>query len=258
MRVDGRERRTIWTKDGHVHVIDQTRLPHAFETVELRDLRDAERAIADMVVRGAPLIGVTGAYGLALALREGASDAALAHAFERLHAARPTAVNLRWGLERVRAAVAGLAAADRADAAFSEAGAMAEEDVAVCEAIGGHGLSAIRAAAARSGRDRVDVLTHCNAGWLATVDWGTALAPIYAAHRAGRAGPRLGGRNAAAQPGRQPDRLGTREGGRAAHRSIVDNTGGHLMQHGRNRSLSLSALTGLPGRATCATRSAPT
>ena len=232
MRVDGRERRTIWDEDGRVRVIDQTRLPHAFQIVDLASRADAERAIRDMVVRGAPLIGAAAAYGMAIAMREDASDAGLAEAMRGLGATRPTAVNLRWALERLRARLVPAAPSDRAELALAEARAVAEEDVAVCESIGRHGLHAIRAAAARSGRDRVEVLTHCNAGWLATVDWGTALAPIYAAHRAGvpvhvwvdETRPRNQGASLTAWE------LG-QEG--VPHTVIVDNAGGHLMQHGR-------------------------
>ncbi len=232
MRVDGRERRTIWDEQGRVQVIDQTRLPHAFEVVELASRADAERAIRDMVGRGAPLIGAAAAYGLALAMREDASDAGLADAVAGLAATRPTAVNLRWALERLRSRLAPAAVADRADVALAEARAVAEEDVATCEAIGDHGLRAIQAAAVRSGRDRVEILTHCNAGWLATVDWGTALAPIYKAHRAGlpvhvwvdETRPRNQGAALTAWE------LG-QEG--VPHTVIVDNAGGHLMQHGR-------------------------
>ena len=234
MRVDGRERRTIWTETpgGPVRVIDQTRLPHAFVIVDLHTRADAERAIGDMVVRGAPLIGAAGAWGLALALREDASDAHLAESVAALEATRPTAVNLRWGLERVRRRVASAPRAERADLAAAEAAAIADEDAAGCEAIGVYGAEAIRAALARSGRDRVEVLTHCNAGWLATVDWGTALSPVYKAHRAGvpvhvwvdETRPRNQGASLTAWELAQ-------EG--VPHTVIVDNAGGHLMQHGR-------------------------
>ncbi len=232
MRVDGRERRTIWVEDGRVRVIDQTRLPHAFETVDLLTRDDAERAIRDMVVRGAPLIGAAGACGLALAVRADPSDAALAEHAAVLEAARPTAVNLRWALERTAAVLRPLPPSHRADAAFAEAARIADEDAATCEAIGVNGARAIAAALARSGRDRVEVLTHCNAGWLATVDWGTALSPVYKAHRAGlpvhvwvdETRPRNQGASLTAWELQQ-------EG--VPHTVIVDNAGGHLMQHGR-------------------------
>jgi methylthioribose-1-phosphate isomerase len=237
MNINGTPWRTIGLEEGGeaVWVIDQTLLPHRLETRSLTTVEEAAVAISTMVVRGAPLIGVTGAYGLMLALQRDPSDAALAAAFERLNATRPTAVNLRWALERVRARVAPLPEAERAAAARQEAGAIAEEDVAMCEAIGEHGLALFRELAARRPAERqgepLRVLTHCNAGWLATVDWGTALAPIYKAHRAGMAihvwvdetRPRNQGASLTAYE------LG-REG--VPHTVVVDNAGGHLMQHG--------------------------
>ncbi|MFZ0407914.1 MAG: S-methyl-5-thioribose-1-phosphate isomerase [Cyanobium sp.] len=238
MNINGTPWRTIGLEAGgrSVWVIDQTLLPHRFETRSLTTLEEAAEAISTMVVRGAPLIGVTGAYGLMLALQADASDGALAAAFERLNATRPTAVNLRWALERVRDRVASLPEAERAAAAREEAGAIAEEDVAMCEAIGDHGLELFQRLAAERPPERqhdpLNVLTHCNAGWLATVDWGTALAPIYKAHRSGLAihvwvdetRPRNQGASLTAYE------LG-REG--VPHTVIVDNAGGHLMQHGQ-------------------------
>ncbi len=187
MNVDGVPHRSIsFGDDGAtVRIVDQTALPHAFRVVELPDLESAARAIETMRVRGAPLIGATAAYGLALALRVDASDASIAAARERLLATRPTAVNLRWALDRVGAAVAPLAPRERAAAAFAEANAIAEEDVATNRRIGEHGLPILRALHERSPDRPVNVLTHCNAGWLATVDRGTATSPIYAAHDAG-------------------------------------------------------------------------
>ena len=234
MKIDGQAWRTIWLEEGgrSVGVIDQTLLPHRFTTRSLSSCDEAAEAIRTMVVRGAPLIGVTGAYGLMLALQVDPSDAALAAAFEQLNATRPTAVNLRWALERVRDRVAPLAPEQRAAAAQVEAAAIADEDVAMCEAIGDHGLAIFQElAAARPGKT-FNVLTHCNAGWLATVDWGTALAPIYKAHRAGldihvwvdETRPRNQGASLTAYE------LG-REG--VPHTVIVDNAGGHLMQHGQ-------------------------
>ncbi len=235
MNIDGRPFRTIWREaaTGEVAVIDQTVLPHGFATKTLRNGREAARAIADMTVRGAPLIGATGAYGYALAAAEAPDDASLAAAFDLLLAARPTAVNLRWGLERMRRRLARLPPAERQAAAFAEAALVADEDAAVCEALGEHGAALIRAAYERNGRRRpVDILTHCNAGWLATVDWGTALAPIYKAHRAGipvhvwvdETRPRNQGASLTAF-----ELL--HEG--VPHTVVVDNVGGHLMQHGR-------------------------
>ena len=238
MNIDGTAWRTIWLEPGgrSVGVIDQTQLPHRFTTRSLATCTEAAEAIRSMVVRGAPLIGVTGAYGLMLALQADPSDAALAAAFAQLNATRPTAVNLRWALERVRDRVAPLPLAERADAARDEAALIAEEDVAMCEAIGSHGLEMFQRLAAARPPERqgqpFHVLTHCNAGWLATVDWGTALAPIYKAHRAGlnihvwvdETRPRNQGASLTAYE------LG-REG--VPHTVIVDNAGGHLMQHGQ-------------------------
>ena len=242
MNIDGKPWRTIWLEsDGcsgshAIGVIDQTLLPHQFTTRTLRSCAEAAEAIRTMVVRGAPLIGVTGAYGLMLALQADPSDAALAAAFAQLNATRPTAINLRWALERVRAKVQPLPPVERAEAAKAEAAAIADEDVAMCEAIGAHGLRLFQELAtarpATRQQEPLQVLTHCNAGWLATVDWGTALAPIYKAHRAGlnihvwvdETRPRNQGASLTAFE------LG-REG--VPHTVIVDNAGGHLMQHGQ-------------------------
>ncbi|MFZ9228557.1 MAG: S-methyl-5-thioribose-1-phosphate isomerase [Prochlorococcaceae cyanobacterium] len=238
MNIEGKAWRTIWLEpDGRlVGVIDQTRLPHRFTTQTISTCEQAAEAIRTMVVRGAPLIGVTGAYGLMLALQADPSDGALAVAFEQLNATRPTAINLRWALERVRDRVLPLPAEQRAEAAKQEAAAIADEDVAMCEAIGEHGLQIFQQLAAARPAERqgqpFNVLTHCNAGWLATVDWGTALAPIYKAHRAGlnihvwvdETRPRNQGASLTAFE------LG-REG--VPHTVIVDNAGGHLMQHGQ-------------------------
>ena len=238
MNIDGRAWRTIWLEEGgeSIGVIDQTRLPHHFITRSLSSLEQACEAIGTMVVRGAPLIGVTGAYGLMLALLADDSDDSLVEAFERLRATRPTAVNLHWALDRVRQRVAPLPPRERAAAARAEAGAIAEEDVAMAEAIGDHGLRLfldLLASRPASGQTKpLQVLTHCNAGWLATVDWGTALAPIYKAHRAGipihvwvdETRPRNQGASLTAYE------LAA-EG--IPHTVIVDNAGGHLMQHAR-------------------------
>jgi methylthioribose-1-phosphate isomerase len=232
VRVDGRETRTIWVgDDGSVRIIDQTQLPHAFETKTLATLEDAARAISDMEVRGAPLIGVTAAYGVGLALREDASDAALARACEVLLATRPTAVNLRFALDAMRETLRDVVPADRVERAFARAGELADEDVALCRAIGEHGAKLLEQAHAGSGQP-VNVLTHCNAGWLATVDWGTALAPIYVAFERGvplhvwvdETRPRNQGASLTAWE------LGQHG---VPHTVIADNAGGHLMQHGR-------------------------
>jgi methylthioribose-1-phosphate isomerase len=230
MKVDGVPYRTIWRQGPTVAVIDQTALPHLFRTVALSTVDEAVSAIKTMVVRGAPLIGATGAYGLALAAQADPSDAGLTRAAAVLADARPTAVNLRWAVERALKAVLAHPVAARADAAWAQAEAIADEDVAFCAAIGRHGAELIRKA--YDGSRPVNVLTHCNAGWLATVDWGTALSPIYAAHEQGvpvhvwvdETRPR--GQGAA---------LTAWELGRhgVAHTVIADNAGGHLMQHGR-------------------------
>ncbi|HVB15778.1 MAG TPA: S-methyl-5-thioribose-1-phosphate isomerase, partial [Stellaceae bacterium] len=185
MNVAGRPMRTIWlAADGHaVEIIDQTRLPHEFVTVRLRRLDDAARAIRDMQVRGAPLIGATAAYGMALAMQEDPADTAIERAAATLAATRPTAVNLAWALAEMRRTLAEVQPRHRHAAALVRAGAIADEDVAINRAIGEHGLALIRGASAKKGgQGPVQILTHCNAGWLATVDWGTALAPVYRAH----------------------------------------------------------------------------
>src|SRR5262249_51693783 len=188
MKVDGRDMRTIWLEpDGwSVGIIDQTALPHQFTTVRLSSVEDVARAIATMQVRGAPLIGATAGYGVALALREDASDEALERACAMLAATRPTAVNLKWALDEMVAAVANRPREERLAAAYRRAAEICEEDVAINQAIGRHGAKLIAAIAAkkRAGQP-AQVLTHCNAGWLATVDFGTALAPVYVAHDRG-------------------------------------------------------------------------
>jgi methylthioribose-1-phosphate isomerase len=233
MRVDGRDFRTIWlAEDGEsVDVIDQTKLPHRFEILTLKTAADAEDAIRRMVVRGAPLIGATAAYGMALAARQDASEVGLKRAYDLLSASRPTAVNLRWALERMERRLIGLPQAERAAAAYEEAAKIADEDVEACSAIGESGAPLIEDIAVLRGGGPVNVLTHCNAGWLATVDWGTALAPVFKAHRAGVAvhvwvdetRPRNQGASLTAWEL-------NKEG--VPHTVIVDNSGGHLMQHG--------------------------
>ncbi|MDP3320682.1 MAG: s-methyl-5-thioribose-1-phosphate isomerase, partial [Bosea sp. (in: a-proteobacteria)] len=234
MKINGQAYRTIWlAPDGwRVCVIDQTRLPFRFETVTLSSPEAAAEAIRSMVVRGAPLIGATAAYGVALAMRADASDTALEAALALLGATRPTAVNLHWALARMHARLAPLPDADRDAAAYAEAAALCDEDVALCRAIGEHGLGVIRSIAAeKSDGATVNILTHCNAGWLATVDWGTALAPIYLAHDAGipvhvwvdETRPRNQGAALTAYE------LG---GHGVPHTVIADNAGGHLMQRG--------------------------
>jgi len=220
------------TPAGAVEIIDQTALPHETRIVTLDGLEAAAEAIEAMRVRGAPLIGATAAYGVALALADDPSDAALAGAHARLIGTRPTAINLKWALDRMRDHLAPLPLAERARAAFAQADAIAEEDVEICAAIGRHGLAVFRdILAAKPAGARLEVLTHCNAGRLACVEWGTATAPIYMAHEAGlpihvwvdETRPRNQGASLTAWE------LAERG---VPHTVIPDNTGGHLMQHG--------------------------
>jgi len=235
MKVRGQAQRTIWPQAGGdaVGIIDQTRLPHEFATLELRTADDAARAIKTMQVRGAPLIGATAAYGMWLAMRADASDAELTAAHAQLLETRPTAVNLRWALDRVRARLSPLPPAQRAGAALKLASEICEEDVAINRGIGEAGLPILRALAARKRPgETLNILTHCNAGWLATVDWGTATAPIYLAHDAG---VKLHVWVDETRPRNQGASLTAWELGQhgVPHTVIVDNAGGHLMQHGR-------------------------
>jgi methylthioribose-1-phosphate isomerase len=234
MKVDGTPMRTIWlAPDGwSVGAIDQTQLPHRFETLRLATLADIVRAIVTMQVRGAPLIGVSAAYGLCLALRADASDGSLDRAYAALLATRPTAINLKWALDEIVAAVRNRPAGERVATAYRRAAEIADEDVAINQAIGRHGLKLIEAIAAKKKPgERVNVLTHCNAGWLATVDFGTATAPIYLAHDRGLS---LHVWVDETRPRNQGAALTAWELGRhgVPHTVIPDNTGGHLMQRG--------------------------
>jgi methylthioribose-1-phosphate isomerase len=234
MKVDGRETRTIWVNDSgdSVGVIDQTLLPHRFGTLTLVTLEDAARAISTMQVRGAPLIGATAAYGIWLAMRTDASDEGLERAYAKLLATRPTAINLKWALDETLAALRNRPREQRQASALRRAGEIADEDVAINQAIGRHGLKLIEAiAASKKSGERVNVLTHCNAGWLATVDWGTATAPIYLAHDKGIAIHVFADET---RPRNQGASLTAWELGHhgVPHTVIPDNTGGHLMQHG--------------------------
>ena len=234
MKVDGRHFRSLWVEqDGwSVGAIDQRRLPHEFVVARLTDCDAAAEAIRSMLVRGAPLIGATAAYGVALAMRADSSDAALERAYAALIATRPTAINLKWALDVMREALLPLPPSARAVAAYAKASEIAEQDIAINKAIGQHGLALIEAIrAGKKPGEPVNVLTHCNAGWLATVDWGTATAPIYLAHDRGsevhvwvdETRPRNQGASLTAWE------LGHHG---VAHTVIADNTGGHLMQHG--------------------------
>jgi methylthioribose-1-phosphate isomerase len=234
MKVDGKHFRTIWLEsDGwSVGAIDQRRLPHEFIVVRLTSCAEAADAIRSMLVRGAPLIGATAAYGMALAMHEDASDAGLDQAYQTLIVTRPTAINLKWALDEMRAVLKPLAPSARAKAAYARAEAIAEDDIAINQGMARHGLPLIEAIAAKKKPgEPVNVLTHCNAGWLATVDWGTATAPIYLAYDRGvpihvwvdETRPRNQGASLTAW---ELGHHGVR------HTVIPDNTGGHLMQHG--------------------------
>jgi methylthioribose-1-phosphate isomerase len=185
MKINGLPTRSIWpaTQTRTVHIIDQTALPHDYRLLQLHTLEAVAHAIRSMQVRGAPLIGVTAAYGVALALAQQADDAQLAAAVATLAATRPTAVNLHWALARMQAHLTPLPPSARADAAWLEAASIADEDIAQCRCIGEHGLQLLRPLTRQS--KPLQIMTHCNAGWLATVDHGTALAPVYAAFDAG-------------------------------------------------------------------------
>ena len=234
MKIDGKPTRTIWLEgDGAtVGIIDQTLLPHRFVTARLATLEAAAHAIKSMQVRGAPLIGAAAAYGMWLALKADASDEALARAYATLHATRPTAINLKWALDEMLVAVRDRPRAERAAAALRRANEIAEDDVAINQAIGRHGLKLIEAIAARKKNGaRVNVLTHCNAGWLATVDWGTATAPIYMAHDKGLAVHVYADETRPRNQGASLTAWELNKHG-VPHTVIPDNTGGHLMQHG--------------------------
>jgi methylthioribose-1-phosphate isomerase len=233
MKIDGKDTRTIWVEsDGQsVGIIDQTQLPHRFVTAQLASLADAARAIKTMQVRGAPLIGATAACGMWLALREDGSDEALERAYSTLMATRPTAINLKWALDEMVGAVRNRPRAERAAIALRRADEICEDDVRINQAIGRHGLTLIEDIAARKHGERVNVLTHCNAGWLAAVDWGTATAPIYMAHDKGLPVHVFADET---RPRNQGASLTAWELGHhgVPHTVIPDNTGGHLMQHG--------------------------
>ena len=234
MKVNGIPHRTIWlAADGcSVEVIDQTALPHRFVTIQLQTLGDAVRTIKTMIVRGAPLIGATAAYGMALAMAADPSDLMLEEAHGCLLAARPTAVNLRWALDEMAAALQPIAPAQRKYAAYERAAAICDEDVAINRAIGEHGLALIREIAAKKTPDTpINIMTHCNAGWLATVDWGTALAPVYFAHDAGMP---IHVWVSETRPRNQGASLTAWELGQhgVAHTVIVDNAAGHLLRNG--------------------------
>lgn len=233
MKVDGKHYRSIWHDPDSltVSIIDQRWLPHRFETTELQSTEEFATAIRDMWVRGAPLIGATAAWGMAKAVMQDASDSAINTVWDTLHATRPTAINLRWALDRMKQHVMPLAKQDRVQAAFNLAVEIADEDVEINRQIGLHGRQLIESiAAAKPDGKPVNILTHCNAGWLATVDWGTATSPMFQAHDAGinihvwvdETRPRNQGALTAWELA----------GHGVPHTYIVDNAGGHLMQQG--------------------------
>lgn len=234
MKVKGKDFRTIWLNDDgwSVEIIDQTKLPHEFITTTLKTVEDAAIAIKDMQVRGAPLIGATAAYGVCLAVRKDASDQALVRACDQLAATRPTAINLNWALEYLKDALQDMDPDKRVETAYGLAAKISQEDIAACRNIGVHGLALIQEIAAKKPGQPINILTHCNAGWLATVDWGTALSPIYHAHNSGidvhvwvdETRPRNQGAALTAWE------LGSHG---VPHTVIVDNVGGHLMQTGQ-------------------------
>ena len=234
MNVDGRHYRSIWLDDDgwRVAIIDQRRLPFEFVVQRLTTVEAAADAIRDMAVRGAPLIGASAAYGMALAMQSDGSDEMLTRAYDMLLATRPTAVNLRWALQEMRALLTPLGHNSRATAAYAKVAEICDEDVEINRGIGTHGLPLIEAVAGRKNREPVNILTHCNAGWLATVDWGTATAPIYMAHDrdipvhvwVDETRPRNQGASLTAWE------LGHHG---VSHTIIADNVGGHLMQAGK-------------------------
>src|SRR5665213_1644016 len=233
MNVNGTHYRSVWPiGEDTVGIIDQTRLPHEFVTIELHSAEDCARAIKTMQTRGAPLIGAVGAYGLALSVREDASDDAINATLEMLAQTRPTAINLKWALWRMRGALLNQPHPKRVKLAWAEAQKIADEDVAMSEAIGFNGLKIIEKIAERKKGAAVNILTHCNAGWLATVDYGTALAPIYMAHDAGI---KLHVWVDETRPRNQGAALTAFElGGHGVpHAILVDNAGGHFMQAGQ-------------------------
>src|SRR5580692_9187926 len=233
MKINGKHYRSVWPiGEDAFGIIDQAKLPHEFQTMTLRSADDAARVINSMQTRGAPLIGVVGAYGLALEMRRDPSDENLTKVHDMLAETRPTAINLRWALKRMVDALRNCPREDRATLAWKEVAAIADEDVAMSEAIGRNGLKIIQEIAAQKPGQKLNILTHCNAGWLATVDYGTALAPIYLAHDAGislhvwvdETRPRNQGASLTAFE------LG---GHGVPHTIIADNAGGHYMQQGR-------------------------
>lgn len=231
MQINGQQYQSIWYNDTNdcAHIFDQTLLPHHIDILTLNSIASVTHAIKSMQVRGAPLIGACAAYGVYFILRDSSNRNEQDQQITELLATRPTAINLRWAVERVLAQTAALSGKHACERALQEAQAICAEDATICSRIGDHGLNLIRAISERKGGKTVNILTHCNAGWLATVDWGTALAPIYKAHRAGinvhvwvdETRPRLQGALTAFE---------LHQAG-VPHTYITDNAGGHVMQH---------------------------
>jgi len=233
MRVNNQPQTTLWCESATqtTFIIDQTLLPHQLDIIPLKTLDDFCHSISAMQVRGAPLIGITAAFGLAAAIAVNPQSTAIAQAANTLIATRPTAINLRWAVEKIQASVANVAEAQRADVALQHATRLRQHDIATCEAIGEHGYQLIAEQHRRNPNKTLNILTHCNAGWLATIDWGTALAPIYKAQQAGIP---LHVWVDETRPRNQGAKLTAWELGQQGvpHTIIADNTGGHLMQHG--------------------------
>ena len=238
MRINGKNWKTIWiTNDSEIEVIDQTLLPHEFKIKTFKNIKDTYFGIKNMIVRGAPLIGVTGGYGFALGIRENPSDENLLKCSNYLKSSRPTAVNLSWAIDRIYNKIHSINESERFDTAIQEAKLIEAEDIHMCSKIGDNGLQIIKEIYKRKNQgnnkefQKVNILTHCNAGWLATVDWGTALAPIYKAHRekinihvwVDETRPRNQGASLTSYELQS-------EG--ISHSVIVDNAGGYLMQKG--------------------------
>jgi len=231
MKIDGKSYRTIWFENNMVKIIDQTKLPHQFVVKDLKTVKDSINAIKNMEVRGAPLIGATAAYGLVLSIKENNDLSFLKQSSEQLINSRPTAINLKWAVDRMMKKLSGVNNKDILNIALEEAKAIAEEDVGFCKNIGLNGLKIIEEIANKK-KDTVNILTHCNAGWLATIDWGTATSPIYHAHQKGvkvhvwvdETRPRNQGANLTSYELNEEGIPNT---------IIADNTGGILMQRGQ-------------------------
>ncbi len=235
MRVNDQDMRTIWERDGVVEIIDQRFLPHELKIIALETLEDARAAIADMKVRGAPCIGATAMYGMAVSVRNDSSDAAIKTAYETLNASRPTAVNLKWAIDECMKAMDGVPEPEKADILFAMSAKNCDDDAQMCSNIGDYGKTLLdEIAKNKDGLENeqvINVLTHCNAGWMATVDWGTAISPIYKAFNAGmnvhvwvdETRPRSQGARLTAWELEQHG---------VPYTVITDNSGGHLMQHG--------------------------